>query len=197
MAITLETWEDTGAATGSPPRGTTRQSVDGLSWKDSPLDETVPYADYPVRRPEIGGSPAYYTSYSKYYYLKISGTYPLATRLTARFDGNVNGTRSGYKVTNGLRIYYKWTSTYAAPSTTLISSDYIDTATDLIWYPKFSTVGPQAATTRLNTLTGNTTYYTEYLVTQLYVAPGEWTDYGNIGDVKLKFVLHEYESTDI
>ena len=52
MAITLDIYEDSGVATGSPAVGTLRQSVGNVGWKDSILDETTTFVDFPIQRPD-------------------------------------------------------------------------------------------------------------------------------------------------
>ena len=72
--ITVEVWEDSGAV--SSGHGTTRAEVDNLGFKDSPLDETFTFADYPIRRPI--NTELFTVSYKKYYYFKFYGTYSMA-----------------------------------------------------------------------------------------------------------------------
>lgn len=198
MSITVELWEDSGAAAGSPAVGTTRQSVGGISWKASALDETYPYVDYPVQRPDIDSAPHHYVSYEKFNYFKMSGTYPLATRMRCTFIGAVDDSGVlGFTSTDDIRLYYRWASDYTTPVNTLMSGTYLVPGDYMVWTPFFSSSGPESATTRTNTLTANTTYYSAYMVTQLYVEPGVWTKYGNIGDIKIEFTVDEYETTGI
>ena len=69
-------------------------------------------------------------------------------------------------------------------------------------YPRVSTTDPSAATTYQQYLAANTTYYTEYLVTQLVVEqwdpsnPQGLYGYGNIGQLKVKFECDEYDGTN-
>ena len=191
MAITLEVWEDAGAKTGAV--GTIRQQVNNIGWKDSILDETYPSVDYPVRRQTSGS----YTSFTKYNYFKMSGTYPVATRFRVQLVGDVNGAaHDGLVSTDDLRIYYKWTDTYETPTNTLMTGGAFFTDQSPVWYPDLSTTGPELATSRPNTCAANTTYWSAYLVTQLYVSAGAITKFGNIGALSVVFNIDEYENTD-
>lgn len=208
MAITLDIWEDSGAVVDG--HGTTRVSVNNIGWKASTFPESVFYELYPLYRPQEDQGELHYTSYHKYNYLKISGTYPNATRVRARFEGLVNGTPGGdpqipppgqeeeeewtptYWGADKLRVYYRTTNIYAEPTRDLLSGTYLVPG-DLIWF-NLSTVGPELATSPVILLNTDTTYWTNYLVTQLYVEPGSWLDYGNIGMLQLSFRLDEYET---
>ena len=194
MAITLEIWEDSGPVLSS--HGTTRQAVNNVGWKDSSLDETYGYYDYPLVRPQ---SPITETlSYHKYNYLKISGTYPKATRVRLQLIGDVAGAGvPTYTSTDKVKLYYKLTNTYSLPTNALLSSTTLHLGTTVILQPNLSLTGPEAASSRIFLLNTNTTYYTNYLVTQLWVDPGLWDEYGNIGAFSLRFLLDEYESTDV
>lgn len=196
MAITLEIFEDSGTQTGSPLKGTTRIQVDNIGWKASGLDETFTFADYPIVRPELPQSASF--SFHKYNFVKISGTYPLASRLQATLVGDTeSGSLDGLILAGKVRLYYKWTNVYNTPTNAVLSGSLYDPNQLPIWRPMFSSVGPESATSKLNTMVANTTYYSSYLVTQLYVEPSLWTEYGNLGDLKMQFDLHEYENTDI
>jgi len=159
MAITFEIYEDTGIQTGTPLKGTSRAQVDNIGWKNRDLAEVYQYVDYPVNRPldgELAG-----LSVHKYNFVKISGTYPKAARLRATITGNVNGGTSEIDIltTNKARLYYKWTSIYATPTNDILNGSLYDPSSSIIHCPMFDTAGPQHATSKLNSMATNTTYY--------------------------------------
>jgi len=191
MALTIELWEDSGAATGSPQRGTTIQEVDNLGWKDSSLDETYPFADYPIGRPY--GSTLYSTSYKKYYFYKIYGTYTETDPPTIKFDGTPIGDGSPIGEAENLVMTYKWSNVYETPNKTLLSGIIYDPTIPPIWTPLLSITGPNASDfTEVTSLVNDTTYYTPYLVTQLIIYPSTEDDYGNLhASFSLQFDLNE------
>lgn len=198
--MTVEIWEDSGVA-GSPPAPVVRQEVNNVGWKLSLLDETFPYADYPVGRPIVGTS-EYTCSGPKYNYGKIQGTYAAATRVRFHLEGNVIGAPPlGYDGTGKVRLYYRLTNEYAPPATFdqyyLMSGTYIVPGQSVVLAPFLSTSDPRNATSMVNLLSANTTYYTNYLITQLYVEEGAWNEYGNIGEFFIRITVDEYETTDI
>lgn len=196
MAITLEIYEDSGIAIGATPKGTNRDQVDNCGWKSTGFQEAFQFVDYPIIRPFDPLLAR--VSYKKYNFVKISGIYPAATRLRFSFIGDVGGVGSEDDIlfTNNVRLYYKWTSVYDTPDDLLLSGTLYDPSTATSFQPMFSSTGPEDATSKLNSMSANTTYYSSYLVTQLYVEPGGWDDYGNIGDMTLQFELDEYELMD-
>lgn len=192
MTITCELYQDSGAVVSS--HGTTRISVDNIGWKSSGLDETYSYVYYPIRRPTT--DPFTY-SYMQYTYAKISGTYVKGRAPRFTISGNINGSPpSGYVGTTGVRLYYKLTSTYAEPTNTWDGTlIFIPSGSTITLYPKINTAGPEAAGGYVFPLAANTTYYTQYLVTQLAVEGG--AGYGNIGALTIAFHVDEYDTTDI
>lgn len=194
MTITVQLYQDSGAVVSS--HGTTRISVTNVGWKNSGTDETNSFVFYPIQRPTA--VPFAY-SYMSYNYLKISGTYPQGSRLRMQISGSVTGSPPvGYQGTTKSKLYYKLTNTYAVPSNAFDGSMiYLPEGVTQELYPRVSTTGPEAATGYLKYLATDTTYYSEYLVTQLFVEQGLDTEYGNIGQLKIKLFLDEYETTDV
>ena len=189
MALNLSVWEDSGAVVAG--HGTTRIEVDNLGFKDSPVDETNTFADYPIRRPI--DDELYTLSYKKYYYFKFDGTYSSVSSFTAYLDGDPEGV-AGSGIASKIRILYKWTNVYAVPDNTLLDGIFYDPANPPIWNPKLSTVGPEVATSYV-TPAPNTTYYTAYLVTQLYIDKSTSNDYGNLEEAfVLNFKIEEPKS---
>lgn len=219
MAITVEVKEDSGAVVSG--HGTTRISVNNIGWKNSGLDETHSYPYYPIQRPETFGLQP---SFKKYNYLKISGTYASGTRpkiiiTNGILSGDISRTNTSapttdtpltgitqttqietpttYQTTNKVRLYYKLSSTYEVPDGNFDGDMIYVPPGGLTIYPRISTTGPESANTWIQRMSANTTYYTEYLITQLYVEPGAWDEYGNIGNVEIKFTFDEYETADL
>lgn len=186
MALTLSVWEDSGALIGG--HGTIRNEVDNLGYKASSLDETFTFADYPIRRPI--NDELFTVSYTKYYYFKFQGTYSNVDSIAVHFEGQVDW-YSGSPNDRNIRIITKWTNVYTPPSTDLLTGVTYEPEKPALWLPKISTVGPEAATSYIDPV-ANTTYYTQYLVTQLYVDRGGFYDYGNLDTgLKLKLTLGE------
>ena len=197
MAITLELYEDTGPLLAG--RGTTTTLADSIGWKDDGSDETNAYVFYPLKRPISPVTETY--SYTKYNFIKVSGTYPRATRLRFTLGGNYTGAApSGYVDCSGkVKIYYKITNVYNPPANTAPSGMvYLPPGVIVDIIPYISLIGPNDATSLLPLdLLTNTNYWTGYLVTQLVVEPGAWDEYGNIGVCNFTCYLDEYESTDL
>lgn len=192
MALNIELWEDSGVATGTPAAGTTRHEVNNLGFKSAAWDETYPFVDYPVTRP-YGGN-LYTVSFKKYYYFKIYGTYDYAHKLKVSFTGNPSGAGAGSGIAPKVRVLYKWTNTYETPDNSLLAGSTYDPNTPLKMLPLLSTQGPEYAGSYVDEMTSNTTYYTQYLVTQLLVEPGNWDDYGNLNTMTLRIDFDERKS---
>ena len=194
MTIEVEVFEDSGALLSG--HGTTRQSVTNVGWKSSSLDETNHYVYYPVYRSKTDWG----FSYPKYNYIKISGTYAAGARPRMTISGSVIGAPpSGYTGTHKVRLYYKLTNTYGSQSDAMDGTlIYLPPGVTQTVYPRMSTTGPEVATAYTKHLTGSTTYFSEYLVTQLYVEPDATRfRYGNIGEIVIKFHMDEYETADL
>lgn len=194
MAITLQLWEDTGSVLAS--HGTTRNPIENIGFRNSGTDDITPYADYPLIRPVP--PQLFAVSFPKYNYWKIFGTYPRARRPKILITGNVNGAPpSGFVGTDKVRIYFNLTNIYTPPAATLLSGSFIDFSASTVLYPFTSGTGPELATTYIDPLLTDTTYWTAYLVTQLYMEQHIWDEFGNIGNVDIKFSIDEFESTNI
>lgn len=197
MAISLEVWEDSGPLiTG---HGTTRHIVSNVGHKASGLDENTLFADYPITRPSPGSgneSDNAAFSYHKYTYFKIQGTYPAAAQIRVELDGDLSGVGGATGIASKVRLLYKWTNIYQEPSDIILSGSTAFHGNS-IHIPMLSTVGPEDASGLVNQLATNTTYYTNYLVTQLMIDPSDLEDWGNIDLLTFKLTLHEYETTDI
>ena len=192
MTMTVEIYEDSGTAVAG--RGTTRIAVENIGWKSSGLDESNSYIYNPITRSETD----VVWSFTKYNFMKISGTYAAGARPRIEIRGNVAGAPpAGYDGTTKVKLYYKLTNEYITPSAAMDGSlIYLPPGVTTL-YPKLSTVGPEDATSSyVQHLTGNATYFSQYLVTQLLVEPGTAFDYGNLGELIIKVFVDEYETTD-
>lgn len=180
--INIELYEATGS---SPDTGI----VDNLNWKSiSGVDATYPYYLHPITRPYFWGngdarndSALYACSEVKYNYAIISGTYSAAKRVRWVISGPTD---------LDTNLYYQITNTYTIPTNLLMTGTFINNSTTL--YPGLSTSGPSSASQIIN-LTPNTTYYTNYLVTQLYVKRGAWNEVGNTTEITISLLVDDYE----
>lgn len=190
MSITVELFEATGPLK-------TIEEADQMNWKAiSAIDSVYPYWQFPIKRPYENADELYNVSYVKYIYGKISGTYSKAKRVR-------------WQLTDipqlGTKLYYKMTNSYVNPNQLLMGTGtYINSP--VILFPCLSSVSADNASSYLMNLTPNTTYYTNYLVTQLYVPRGVWTNVGNTTQLvrseenpdgepsmKIKLIVDDYE----
>lgn len=195
MSITIEAWEDSGPAVSG--RGTTQQKVINVGHKDDDASEDFNWGYYPIVRPSPGSaneSDNMALSFHKYTFFKISGTYSSASKVRVKIVGNLTGA-AGTGIADKVRLVYKWTNTYATPSNDMLIGSTYDEA-DLELLPFLSETGPDTATSFCNILQPNTTYYTNYLVTQLHVDPSILDDHGNIPLITFECHLVDYE-TDV
>ena len=130
--------------------------------------------------------------------MKIAGTYAKGSRPRIRITGNYTGAPpTGYAGTDKVKLFYKLTDIYEQPNNTWDGTlMYIGPGDSHVLYPTVSTTGPEAAATYQQYLTGNATYYSCYLVTQLVVEGGNVSDFGNIGEMFVEFYMDEYEGTN-
>lgn len=152
MAATFEFNEDNGAATGSPAKGTTRNTaVTQVNWKNVD-DVATAYSSSPI----TAGN----NSYTKYQFGKFTGTF---NQISAGLWAHTAGTLG-----TGLTLKGVVTSTYATPSTTTNAALTQNMTTAISigsgQTVNFSTTGPEAASPT-STLTA--AGYTQYLATQL------------------------------
>lgn len=151
MAATFEYNEDNGAATGSPAKGTTRNTaVTQVNWKNTD-DVATAYGSSPI----TAGN----NSYTKYQFGKFTGTF---NQISAGKWAHTAGTPG-----TGISLYGAVTSTYATPATTAngaLSDISTITAIGSGATVNFSTTGPEAASP---TSTLSAAGFTQYLATQL------------------------------
>jgi hypothetical protein len=187
MTITAEIWEDSGAVLAG--HGTTRISVNNIGWNYVGTPETTDYAYNPIPRSEFSTR----LSYTKWNYLKISGTYPTGSRMRLKITGDPNGAPPvGYDGTTGITLKYAITSTYTFPTNAAYPGMTTYVPGEIILPIQWNAIGPESTPLAGPHMTTNTTYYSQYLVTQIEVAAG--TDYGNIGEINIMLMMDEYES---
>lgn len=174
MAATFEYNEDNGAQTGSPLKGTTRNTaVTQVNWKNVD-DTTTAYTSSPI----TAGA----NSFSKYQSGKFTGTFNQISAALWAHTAGVLGT--------GLTLKGAVTSTYATPTTTAVAAFSTD-MTSVIAIGSgaavlFSTVGPEGASPT-STLTA--AGFTQFLGTQLQTTVAAAA--GDIGSITLTLRYNE------
>ena len=161
MAATFEYNEDNGAATGSPARGTTRNTaVTQVNWK-SVDDVATAYSAAPINAGE--------NSFPKYQFGKFTGTF---NQISNGLWSHTAGT-----LPSNTTLWGAVTSTYATPTQSAVSGlTNISTVTAIASGSPvlFSTTGPEGASP---TATLSAAGFTQYLVTQVRTtasaAPGD------------------------
>ena len=205
MAITMTIFEDSGPLLAG--KGTNRTAVNNIGWKSDGTDENGNhYAFSPIRRPYQIGEDLFALSYKKYHHASIVGPYPKASRVRIKLINEVTGLPfEGYDTESTLaedvdpnsqvRLFYKLTNIYEQPNNVWDGGmHYLENGTTIL-YPSLSLTGPEGVQSYPQYLETNTTYYTQYLVTQLAVPVG--LGVGNIGKVNIEWYVDEYEDNDI
>lgn len=174
MAATFEYNEDNGAATGTPAKGTTRNTaVTQVNWKNVD-DVATAYTASPI----IAGS----NSFTKYQFGKFTGTF---NQISAGLWAHTAGTLG-----TGLTLKGVVTSTYATPSATA-NAALTTTMTPVLAIASgapvlFHTAGPEGASP---TATLAAAGFTQYLATQLQTSAA--TAAGDIGSITLTLRYNE------
>jgi hypothetical protein len=189
--IDILVYRDEGAISGG--RGTP-VLVDNFNMKNSatysvqyyPTKETT---GAPLLRPANAGEQT--LSYKVYTFFKLSGNTELIKN--CRFLFTVEGAGEA----NGVQLFYKHTDVYATPDNAYDGDmTYLGTPGGVAlqgeFWPNFSTVGPNSATSRSTsyTLATGVPLYTNYFVTQLRVNKGSTV--GNSCEFKLRLSVHEF-----
>lgn len=171
MAATTNWYEQNGTATGSPAHGT-ESSISSCDWK-SVDNSTTSRASAPV----LAGA----NSYTKYIYLKFSGTFNQVSAVKFAHTAGTLGT--------GISLKNKITSTYETPSTSALSGSTDITSTTAIGSGAsvlLSTTGPNGTSTSSSQ---TTTCYTQYIVTQVQTTSS--ASAGDSGTVTLTVQYNE------
>lgn len=196
MSIIVRLYEESGPVVAG--RGANIIEVDNIGWKSAGTDETSEYVYDPISRP-TGSAPFSY-SYKKVNFIKIEGTYGIASRVRFKIYGDLlNKTHEeGYAFTDKVRLFYKLTDVYETPTNTFDGTlMYIAPGESKVVYPALSLTSPTSARAYPQYLESNTTYYTQYLVTQLFVEQGTPADFGNLGELNIECYVDEYEDGNI
>lgn len=159
MAATANWYEQNGTATGSPAHGT-ESSISSCDWK-SVDDSTTSRASAPVS----AGS----NSYSKYIYLKFTGTFNQVSAVKFAHTAGTLGT--------GISLKNKITSTYETPATSAMSGSTDITSTTAIGSGASVLLGTTGPNDTNPASSQTTTCYTQYVVTQV-----QTTNAANAGD---------------
>ena len=159
MAATTNWYEQNGTATGTPAHGT-ESSISSCDWKNVD-DTTTSRASSPV----LAGA----NSYSKYIYLKFSGTFNQVSAVKFAHTAGTLGT--------GISLKGKVTSTYNTPSTSALGSSTDITNTTTIGSGASVLLGTSGPNDTNPATAQTTTCYTQYIVTQV-----QTTNAANAGD---------------
>jgi len=161
MAATFEWDEDTGTATGSPAKGTTRTTaVTDVNWKNSGVQTDV-YSSFPI----TAGN----NSFEKWQFGKFTGTFN--NLLSGLFAHTLTAFGTGLTL-NGPPLCTGDASRllYTTPSATTNANLTNDMTTAISISSgvavAFGATGPEA-TGKAATVDGSATRYTNYLTTQL------------------------------
>lgn len=177
MSITIEIYERTGPA-GSP----TDQLVTNMNWKSQSLpDSLYKYYYYPIRL--VDGNGLINCSVPKYLYAKISGTYASAKRLRWQVKGVVE---------EGTHVLATTSPNYATP-TPAFQGGMTAIQDGAYYFPRLTAgSAPGASPVATPVMAANTTYCTEFLVTQ-FIVDSSMFSVGNSSEILVSLTLDEYE----
>lgn len=177
MAILIELFERTGPS-GAP----VDEAATNNNWKsEDRRDSLYKYYYYPIKKPE--GDVWVIHSVPRFLFGRISGTFSEIKRVRWKITGLSMG--------SGLRLYLKQTHTYIEPTNDFDGSLIYGNSNPLYIFPNLSTVNPTSASTRVTSLNANTTYYTDFIKSQLWV--DEAASVGNTTPVTFELICDEYE----
>ena len=168
MAATTTWYEQNGTASGSPAGGT-ESTISSCDWK-SVDDSTTSRASAPV----LAGS----NSYSKYIYVKFTGTFNQVSAVKFAHTAGTLGT--------GISLKGKITSTYTTPDTSALASATDITSTGSGASVLLGTTGPNDTNPSSYQ---TTTCYTQYIVTQVQTTAA--ANAGDSGTVTLTVQYNE------
>ena len=171
MAATTTWYEQNGTASGSPASGT-ESTISSCDWK-SVDDTTTARASAPV----LAGS----NSYSKYIYLKFSGTFNQISAVKFAHTAGTLGT--------GISLKGKISSTYSTPATTALASSTDITSTTAIGSGASVLLGTSGPNDASPAASQTTTCYTQYIITQVQTTAS--ANAGDSGTVTLTVQYNE------
>lgn len=171
MAATTTWYEQNGTAAGSPASGT-ESTISSCDWK-SVDDTTTSRASAPV----LAGA----NSYSKYIYLKFSGTFNQISAVKFAHTAGTLGT--------GISLMGKISSTYTTPATTALGSATDITSTTAIGSGASVLLGTSGPNDVSPSSSQTTTCYTQYIITQVQTTAS--ANAGDSGTVTLTVQYNE------
>lgn len=171
MAATTTWYEQNGTAAGSPASGT-ESTISSCDWK-SVDDTTTSRASAPV----LAGA----NSYSKYIYLKFSGTFNQISAVKFAHTAGTLGT--------GISLMGKISSTYTTPATTALGSATDITGTTAIGSGASVLLGTSGPNDTSPSSSQTTTCYTQYIITQVQTTAS--ANAGDSGTVTLTVQYNE------
>ena len=171
MAATTTWYEQNGTAAGSPASGT-ESTISSCDWK-SVDDSTTSRASAPV----LAGS----NSYSKYIYVKFTGTFNQISAVKFAHTAGTLGT--------GISLKGKITSTYTTPATSALGSSTDITSTTPIGSGASVLLGTTGPNDTSPSSSQTTTCYTQYIVTQVQTTAS--ANAGDSGTVTLTVQYNE------
>lgn len=186
MGIAIAAYEDWGAPTGSPAKGTNRVAIGDLNLKVA-RDPLIHYWFQDLQRPvnDIpAGFPAHAVTFTRHISFNLFGTYSRMKNVKIILKRGVldNLLKQNAAISNAF-FSYKLTNIYQ--DTPLANNVFgrqngvydgtLKPITDneVLW-PRLSTIGPEAATTRPISMGPNASVWTEYLVLQTVAFPIEY-----------------------
>ena len=174
MAATAEWYEDNGAATGSPQKGTTRTRVGGDNTRSDYGSIDSPNVSRASARIVAGEN-----SFTKYRFVKFSGSFnEVSNCKIAHTEG---------AMPTGTKLMGQVTSTYATPSRGAMSGTDISNITAVAngTPMQLSSTGPEGTPSAKVSFEGYTQYFVSQVQTQASAAAGD------IGDKKITIQWNE------
>lgn len=197
MSIDVEIYQDSGPLLNG--RGTTTSLINNIGWKTSASGELVgSYTQDTIVRPQTSDIP-FTHCYDYYTFFKISGIYVKASRPRIAITGSIVGSPPTGYVGNptGVRLFYRLAESYGTPTNTHDGDLVYYNNNNMVLYPKLSLTSPVSGLTRPQYLNANTTYYTQFLHTKVYVEYGTMAaGWGNIGELEIECRVDDYEESD-
>jgi hypothetical protein len=167
MAATYAWNEDTGTATGSPAKGTTRTNpATDANWKNSGVVTDV-YSSYPITAGNNSYQKALFGKFSSGTFNNISAG--LFAHTATAFGSNLTLKGVPSCTSDGTRWLYTTPATTADSNLSQDMTTVIAIGSGVTVY--FSATGPEA-TGKASTLDGTADRYTNFLTTQLQTAAG-------------------------
>ena len=186
MGVAISMYEDYGAPTGTPAKGTNRVVVPDLNLK-TVRDPLIHYYYQDLQRPVhdvVAGFPVHAVTFTRHISFKLYGTYHKVRniRITLRQpelenilkSGNLSAANFMYKLTNQYEDTAVENNIFGRPNGVFDGTMNQIDGTEIL-YPRTSTLGPESATSRPISHNNSDDIWTEYLVLQAIAYPVEYT----------------------